>query len=177
MRRLMNLLGVCMLILSQMRPALAAGPSLTVVEPVNAAVLDTTTVRVTFTTADFTIVPSSVPISDFGKRPDLNRPGQGHVHLTLDLEPLVVWYEAGPYTFADVLPGEHTLMVELVNNDHSSLSPQVMQVIRFRVAEPRMLPVTGTVAEADAYLSYRLLVLATLLLCAGGLLVGRRKVS
>ena len=110
----------------------AAAPSVQVLGPADGALLVGDAVTVTFQVGDFRIAPSTVAIGEFGKRPDLNVPGEGHLHLLLDLAPLVVWDRAEPYTFADVPPGEHRLTVELANHDHSSLAPPVVREIRFR---------------------------------------------
>lgn len=155
--------------LLQVASVAAAGPGLTVVTPVDKAVVNTGSVTVEFKATDFSIVPSSVPISEFGKRPDLNHPGEGHVHLTLDLQPLVVWYSADRYTFTNVPPGDHPLMVELVNNDHSSLSTRVMRMIQFRVVQPQTLPKTGSAAGGQSAAILASLIVAIVLIAAGRL--------
>jgi hypothetical protein len=109
-------------------------PGLTVSTPTDGAQLTGTTVRVEFQATNFTIVPTTVPVADAGKRPEVNRPGEGHVHFQLDLTPLVVHQSGEAYTFTNVPAGEHLLMVELVHNDHASLSPRVMREVRFQVA-------------------------------------------
>lgn len=141
MRRLLPLAIAIALGLALAAPAAAAGPGLTVLAPTPGAQIQGATVTVTFRVSDFQIVPTTVPLSEAGKHPEANRPGQGHVHFMLDLSPLVVWTQAAPYTFTNVPAGDHVLMVELVNNDHSSLSPRVMQMIHFSTA-PAM-PGTG----------------------------------
>jgi hypothetical protein len=159
-------------VISPLNSVAAAGPDLTVITPEEGAVINGTRVGVEFKATDFKIVESSVPVSEFGKRPDANRLGEGHVHLTLDAQPLVVWYSADAYTFKEVAPGEHQLMVELVNNDHSSLTPPLMRLIRFKVG-PGTLPVTGEEPAAPQEGSLALLVLAMLLILAGG--IARRR--
>ena len=47
-----------------------------------------------------------------------------------------MYYKASPYTFADVAAGKHTLIVELVNNDHVSFDPQIIQTIKFETKAP-----------------------------------------
>jgi Family of unknown function (DUF6130) len=173
--RSLRMFGIVLVVLfSSIQPAAAAGPALTVMAPENGAVVEGPKVTVQFKAADFKIVPSSVPVSEFGKRPDANRPGEGHVHFALDAQPLVVWFSADAYTFQDVAPGQHQLMVELVNNDHSSLTPQVMQMIHFQVG-PRALPTTGA-EPATALPRTALLVLAFLLMAAGWLTLRRRSI-
>ena len=134
MRWFVLLAAVVLLALGPGAAAGAAAPTLQVLAPADGAALTGDAVAVSFQVGDFQIVPSTVPISEYGKRPDLNRPGQGHLHLTLDTFPLVVWDQAGPYTFASVPAGQHRLLVELANNDHSSLSPPVAREVRFSIA-------------------------------------------
>jgi hypothetical protein len=141
----------------------AAGPSLTVIAPKAGEVIQSSSVTVEVTTSDFKIVPSTVPVSEAGKRPDVNRPGEGHLHFVLDLQPLVVWDQADAYTFKDLPPGQHQLMVELANNDHASLSPPVMKQIRFETVAA--LPATGTLWYFDPGLgSFAAMIGAALLL-------------
>ena len=145
------------LMLCAFTPASAA-PTLQVLAPAEGAVLDTSNVTVEFTTSELAIVKSSVPLADYGKRPDANTPSEGHLHLTLDLWPLVVWESANPYTFMNVPPGEHQLKVELVNNDHSARQAGVSQVIRFRTtaaaAVPARMPATGGTEQLPALLGF-----------------------
>lgn len=121
----------------------AADPGLTVSSPRNDESIDGTSVTVTFDVSDFSVVPSTVPLAEAGLRPEANREGEGHVHFMLDLMPIVVWESTEPYTFSDVPPGEHTLMVELVNNDHSPLAAPVVQQIRFSTNSDQLLSYTG----------------------------------
>jgi hypothetical protein len=166
MRRIHQLLILFVIIAGSAAPASAAGPELTVVSPVEGAVLEGDSVTVNFTTAGIKLVPTSVPVAEAGKHPEANRPGEGHLHFVLDLQPLVVWERGDPYTFTNVPPGEHQLMVELVQNDHSALSPRVMKQIRFRTSVvPQSMPVTGAGSAFDG--APGLLVVVFLLLSAG----------
>lgn len=119
----------------------AQGPALKVTAPTSGNVINASNVTVSFQVAGFNIVPSTVPLAEAGKRPDANRPGEGHLHIMLDLQPVIVWERSEKYILENVPAGEHQLMVELVNNDHSSLSPPVVQHIRFRTAIT--MPETG----------------------------------
>jgi hypothetical protein len=61
-----------------------------------------------------------------------NVAGEGHVHFTLDSQPLQM--SAKPeYTFTGVTPGQHKLKAELVQNDAKSFAPPVEQDITFTV--------------------------------------------
>ncbi len=130
----------------------ATGPDLALISPTDGALVTGDAVTVTFGVRDFAIVPSQIPVSELGKRPDANRPGEGHVHLMLDLAPLVVWERGEPYTFTGVPAGEHQLMVELVNNDHSSLSPPVVRQVRLRTAPAAPRAGAGVTGHASAVL-------------------------
>ncbi len=62
--------------------------------------------------------------------------GQGHVHLWLDQTnqnpASAVKVSTDTYTFENVKPGSHTLVAELVNNNHTSLTPPVTTKIEFK---------------------------------------------
>jgi hypothetical protein len=75
------------------------------------------------------------------------RAGEGHVHFYMDVDrvpttpgqPAVT--QQGTYhaeattthTWKDVPPGKHTFAVQLVNNDHTPLSPPVVQTVEVTV--------------------------------------------
>jgi len=163
------------LALGSLTPAAAQGPGLTVQAPADGAIVEGTDVKVAYTATGIKIVPSSVPVSEAGKHPEANKPGEGHIHLVLDLQPLVVWEKTEPYTFTNVPPGQHQLMVELVNNDHSSLSPPIMQRISFRstAAPAQQLPRTG--APQQQNIALILLGLSISLMIAGSFLLRHRR--
>jgi hypothetical protein len=163
--------------------ALLAGPSgaeaqpgLTVSSPQDGESINGTSVTVAFEASDFTIVPTTVPLADAGLRPEANRDGEGHVHFMLDLMPIIVWESTEPYTLTDVPPGEHTLMVELVNNDHSPLSPPVVQQIRFRSTSEQLLAKTGDGQDASYGTALILITLVGMAMTSAGLIL-RRKVA
>lgn len=130
--------------------------------------------KVDFKTSGLTILASTVPLAEYGKRPDANKPDQGHLHITLDLWPLVVWEKQDAYTFTNVPPGEHQLKLELVNNDHSTREPAITQVVRFRTEAPAPVPATmprtgAPEASVGAVLS--VLLLAAFCLIGSGLVL------
>src|SRR6266487_3590610 len=116
MYRLGKLILLLGLTLSSIAPVTAAGPSLTVTSPKDGEVITSSDVTITFTATDFKIVPTTVPVSEAGKHPEANKAGEGHLHFILDLQPLIVWEKTDPYILKNVPPGDHQLMVELVNN-------------------------------------------------------------
>jgi hypothetical protein len=163
--------GALLLVLTPF--VMAANEStLVVTSPTAGQVIQSDTVRVEFELDDFTLVPSTVPLDEAGKRPDANRPGEGHLHLMLDLQPLVVWERNEPYTFTDVPPGEHHLTIELVNNDHSPLSPPVVQIVHFRTTI--MMPDTGTDGALSPSTERALLVVCLFVIAMAGFAVRRR---
>lgn len=164
MRRMIAFVAV-LLLLSPYAGAAQSSPELVVSAPAEGATITGTDVAITFQVAGVNLVPSGVPLTEAGKRPDANRPGEGHLHFMLDLLPIVVWEHAEPYTFNNITPGEHQLMVELVNNDHSPLSPPVVKQIRFRSA--MMMPETSAQSGRSLVLWIALIVV---LLGAGLLL-------
>jgi hypothetical protein len=143
--RWLVILSLCTgLFLLWLVPVSAQEPVLRVTSPHVGDVIESNTVTVTFEVEAFEIVPSTIPVSEAGQHPEVNRPGEGHLHFILDQQPLVVWYTGEPYAFTQVSAGEHVLMVELADNDHASLSPPVMKMIRFTVSPPPVvMPATG----------------------------------
>ena len=156
------------LALSRATAVAAQEPELMVQSPSSGQAIKGTDVPVVFHSMSFNIVPSSVPLSEAGKHPELNRAGEGHVHLMLDLQPLVVWYKSDPYSFTNLPPGEHQLMVELVNNDHSSLSPPVVQIVRFHVE--LAIPTTGMAGPLSAEEARVLALIGAVLIAAGAVI-------
>jgi hypothetical protein len=170
MRSLQMLAGALMLLVLVFGTAAAQGVQLTVQSPQEGATVKGADVTVQFQTNGIQLVDTNVPISEAGKRPDANKPGQGHVHFMLDLQPLVVWTKGDPYTFSNLPPGQHQLMVEVVENDHSPLSPPVRKEVHFTTQLD--LPQTGNGAEQSS-MGGTLALLALGLVFAGGVLVRR----
>jgi hypothetical protein len=110
----------------------AAEPRLTIISPLEGASITGTTVEVKIGVGNFAIVPSDVPLSQAGKRPNLNQPGRGVVELRLDLLPTEILTSGTAFTFTNIPPGEHRLEVELTTIDHTPLSPRAVQTVRFR---------------------------------------------
>jgi hypothetical protein len=161
-----------LLVLGMLSPVVAAEPDLSVQSPAQGAVVEGADIKVMFTASSVSIVPSSVPVAEAGKHPEANKPHEGHIHMVLDLQPLVIWEKTEPYTFRNVPPGEHQLMVELVNNDHSSLTPPVVRQISFRsTLTVTQLPNTGDGLQHLIYPT--LFVVAILLIVVGRSAIGR----
>jgi hypothetical protein len=159
-------------------PLVAAQPGMTVVSPTEGATVTGPDVTVEVELSGFALVPSTVPLTEAGMHPEANQPGEGHLHLMLDLGAVVVWDSSEPYTFTNVPTGDHLLTVELLNNDHSSLSPSVVQEIRFQTVEGAVLPNTGG-GDGSGWSASTSLLLAGIAtaLFLGGLVVRRRSDS
>jgi hypothetical protein len=175
MRRIYLLVGLCALLLVPNAAPAVARASLTVVEPKDGASISGKNVTVRFTTSEITLVKTTVPVAEAGKRPEMNRAGQGHLHFVLDLQPLVVWEQADPYSFADVPPGEHQLMVELVENDHSSFSPRIMQTIRFRTTDSELAPVAMPATSEPSEARWPVVLILAVFLILGGATLRHRR--
>ena len=57
-------------------------------------------------------------------------PGEGHVHFTLDDQPIKM-STTPDYALSGVAPGPHSLKAELVQNDTTSFDPPVFQTVAF----------------------------------------------
>lgn len=149
MRRLAIALLMLGLMVWQAVPV-AAEPGFRIKSPADGAVIESTEVTVELEFTDFTILKPTIPFAESGQHPEANRTGEGHLHMMLDLQPVVILTDGAPYTFTDVPPGEHQLTIEATNNDHSSFSPPMTQVVRFRTMPSQVAPATGAAAPSWA---------------------------
>jgi len=94
---------------------------------------------------------ASVNVTNFNvvdKQGQAAAPGEGHVHFYLDIQPPAdptkpaaptsgVWAHISgtTYTFENIPVGTHTIYVQLVNNDHTPLSPGVTDSVQVFVAD------------------------------------------
>jgi len=111
---------------SEPEPQPAPQPSFTVVSPYDGQVFetteDTTDIQVVLSTFNLILkAPAGSPEA-----------GEGHFHLILDGgAPIVV--SSKEYTLVGVGEGEHSLTVQLMNNDHTPYSPSVMETVTFTI--------------------------------------------
>jgi hypothetical protein len=105
----------------------AQSPTLTITSPTSTENVVGTSVVAKLSLTDFTLV-------DYQTH-SRNLASQGHIHLWLDQEAptkaSAVKIVEDSYTFENVRPGNHHLVAELVNNDHSSLTPPVVTEVDF----------------------------------------------
>lgn len=68
--------------------------------------------------------------------------GQGHIHYLVDNKTAEGDYAtpAKNFTFRNLSPGTHVLRAELVNNDHTSLSPPVFDEVTVKAVAPGAKP-------------------------------------
>lgn len=123
-----------------MTPALLAlvlAPTLSFISPTLNQALIGSSVAIKVAVTNFALV-------DYKTHPKLV-PGQGHLHLWLDqAKPITasaIKATAPTYTFENVKPGTHTLVAELVANDHSSLVPPITASVKFTTSSAS-LPTT-----------------------------------
>jgi hypothetical protein len=169
-----------MIVLLALMPSMslfAQGRGLLVHSPMQGKTVNGSTVTVHFETPGIKVIASTVKLEEAGKHPEANHPGEGHLHLMLDLQPMVVWGQSDPYTFENVPPGDHVLSVEIVENDHSSFTPPLLQQIHFTsVAAPTApavpetitsLPNSGFTSVASQPATFALLTVSGLLIVVG----------
>ncbi len=130
---LSGLLSLALPLLSLKLAYAAPVPLLKIDGPTDGQVIESFVVDLNFSLKNFTL-------KDFNQLPK-NNPNQGHMHIWLDQDNptkdnAIMYYKASPYTFADVAAGKHTFIVELVNNDHTSFDPQIIQTIKFETKAP-----------------------------------------
>ncbi len=103
-------------------------PILTIINPENDTKILGSIVKVTFIVNNFIF-------TDYKVRSE-NNIGEGHLHLWIDEQnpsPQNAQKLTKPteITLEDVSPGKHELILELVNNDHSSFNPKVIKTVNF----------------------------------------------
>jgi len=93
-------------------------------------------------------------------------PGQGHLLLWLDQttpgKTSAVKAVSPSYTFANVKPGDHYLLVELVANNNASFSPPATASVTFRTAPASLF--TGISQLQSVLVAFLLLTLSLFLL-------------
>lgn len=106
-------------------------PMLKVITPAETQAVYGNKIPILFSTENFELV-------DFQAN-KVNALGQGHIHLWLDdknptAESAVKTFN-DQFTFNDVAYGEHELRAELVNNNHTSLTPPVVSTVKFKSSQ------------------------------------------
>ncbi len=112
----------------------STSPGVTIVKPEDGSSASAGNLTVSVAVSNFNLVDK------LGKT---NVQGEGHLHYYLDVaaptsagKPAIpqegsIWAATADttHTFSNVSPGTHTISVELVNNDHTPLSPPVVETV------------------------------------------------
>jgi hypothetical protein len=96
-------------------------PSISIVSPSNATIYNplTTSVTINISISNFTVA---------------NGTGTGHIHYTLDSGAVVEKYDTTPIVLNGLAVGSHTVVVTLVDNNHTALSPSASATTQFTIA-------------------------------------------
>ena len=99
----------------------STAPNVAITSPVNATIYNplTTSVTVNLSVSNFTVA---------------NGTGTGHIHYTVDGGATVMKYDTAPIVLSGLAVGNHTVVVTLVDNAHSPLSPAVSATTQFTIA-------------------------------------------
>lgn len=97
-------------------------PSLAITSPADGSTLSpeaSVSLDITFTVSNFTVANGS---------------GDGHIHYTVDGGSNIMKYDTDPITLTGLSAGSHTIYMELVDNSHNVLSPEVNTTVTFTIA-------------------------------------------
>lgn len=101
-----------------------AAPSISILTP-TPGTLNSSSAHLTVDVQNFTLDPAGVDQAPVE--------GTGHYHIFVDGE-YVAYNADTDYDITDLTAGKHTIMVELVGNDHQSLSPRVVDFLDVTVS-------------------------------------------
>lgn len=103
-------------------------PDLTIISPQENSQIFGSKTNVSFIVNNFIF-------TNFSQRPK-KAPGEGHLHVWLDKETLLLEEaleiaKATDFTIENVAQGHHQLVLEFVNNDHTSFKPKIIKSVNF----------------------------------------------
>jgi hypothetical protein len=136
---------------------LAQGAEIRVLSPMPGEKVIGDTIAIYVETPGLTMTPSTINADEVGQHPEVNRQGQGHLRFILESQlsgfedttdsqgsvtvEEVIWDKMEPYVFTNVPPGNHILTIQILQNDHGSLDPPLVERIQFTsVAAPASSP-------------------------------------
>ena len=120
-------LGIAVVVLAllvnstSMSVSAVASPQLVILSPggvLNKSTVVTPSFVVAFLVSNFQFVAPGMP-------GQTNQPGMGHMHVFLDGVYWNLWSQAEGIPFNNVPAGQHNITLQLVNSDHTPLSPDV----------------------------------------------------
>lgn len=136
-------------------------PTLTVITPQESQIIYGDKTPILISTENFEIV-------DYQTN-QLNQAGRGHVHLWLDdpnpTRESAVKLTSDDFTYQDVAYGDHELVAELVDNDHTPLTPPVTTTINFQ-SEQLASPTTTTTSGFDKNTALVILIVVAAIIVA-----------
>ncbi len=134
-----------------------ATPAVKILSPPNGAAVAGGNVTVTVQVTNFNVVD---------KQGQASVPGEGHLHFYLDVIPIpsipgqpaippnanATWAHVSgtTYTFTNVPQGIHTFSVQLVNNDHTPVIPEVIDNITITVTRTPGAPEIGMTSPRES---------------------------
>ncbi len=133
-----------------------AAPSVAITSPQNMAALTGSSIPVTVSVSNFNVVD---------KQGQASVAGEGHIHFYMDVSPIpsdptkpaipadasAAWAHVSgtSYTFTNVTPGSHTITVQLVNNDHTPVSPLVTASVMVMVSQQGGTPSVSIISPQN----------------------------
>ena len=106
------------------QPVAASTPGIQILSPMQGATVMGPNVTFSFLVTNFILSPAEIGM--------LPVPGHGHLHVILD-GTLAVITADGTHTLMGLMPGMHTVRVELHQNNHLLLTPPVDATVTFTV--------------------------------------------
>lgn len=82
-----------------------------------------------------------------------NGSGDGHIHYTVDGGTPIMKYDVDPIQLSNLSYGNHSVEIELVDNNHNSLSPPITSSVSFTNYELSTLPAVENFSYADGSLT------------------------
>ena len=106
------------------QPVAASTPILQILSPMQGSTVTGPNVTFSFQVTNFILSPAEIGM--------LPVPGHGHLHVILD-GMLVAITADGTHTLMGLMPGMHTVRIELHQNNHLLLTPPVDATVTFTV--------------------------------------------
>jgi len=127
----------------------AASPQLVILSPggaLNKSTVVTPSFVVAFLVTNFQFVAPGMP-------GQTNQPGQGHMHVFLDGVYWDLWAQPEGIPFNNVPVGQHNITLQLVNSDHTPLSPDVEASVIVQVTNAPLGTPTLTILSPAGFLN------------------------
>jgi hypothetical protein len=103
-------------------------PMVHIMHPMNGSLIYSDQIDIHVDIENFTLNGSAIGM--------MNMEGEGHYHVYIN-DALIGPYNETMLTLTDLPAGDHVLKVVLVNNDHSYISPMVMDMVHFTLSDDR----------------------------------------